>query len=327
MIRKLLLIVSLVSLVFLLSCQKDNQGESIRLSGNVFGTTYSMVYRNDNHNYQKEIDSLFNRINLSLSKYIENSLISRINQGDTTVVVDQYLEEVFNKSKRIYEETSGYFDPTLGALVNAWGFGPQKAITDLDSTQVKELLQYVGFDKVTLEDGKIIKENPNINLDFNAIAKGYGIDVIGRFLESKNCKNYLVEIGGEVRVRGVNDKGQPWRIGLDNPNTDGTRTIGDFVDLNNESIASSGNYRKYRIGENGMKYVHTINPRTGFATESNLLSATVISDDDCADVDAYATAFMAMGYEKTVEFLKNRKDLKVVLNFINDKGDFVKYTN
>ncbi len=317
----------MVSMILFSACKDEDQGSSITLTGDVFGTTYSMVYRNNNENYQKEIDSLFTRINLSLSKYIPNSLISKINQGDTTVVVDAYLEEVFQKSKRIYNETNGYFDPTLGALVNAWGFGPEKVYTDLDSVQVAELLQNVGFNKVHLVDQKIVRENPNVNLDFNAIAKGYGIDVIGRFLESKNCSNYLVEIGGEVRVRGRNDKGKLWRIGLDNPNTDGSRTIGDYVDLNNQSIASSGNYRKYRIGENGMKYVHTINPETGFATESNLLSATVISAKDCADVDAYATAFMAMGYEKTVAFLKDRPDLKVVLNFINEKGDFVKYTN
>ncbi len=310
-----------IILLFITSCSEEKTKYK-SISGNAFGTTFNISYQSvKQQNYTKQIDSLIYLVNKSLSTYMVNSDISKINRGDTTVVVDKLFKEVFTKSQRIFNETNGYFDPTVGNLVNAWGFGPEKAIRDLDSIKIDSLMQYVGFDKVKLLGDKIIKENPEIYFDFNAIAKGYGIDVIGRFLESKNISNYLIELGGEVRAKGVNQKKNFWRVAIEDPNIDGTRTYEKTVELKNKSMATSGNYRKFKIDKKGRKFVHTINSATGYATESDLLSATVISALDCADVDGYATAFMAMGFDNTVNFLKNHTELKVYLVYIDKNGE------
>ena len=189
----------------LLSCKKRDEPNLIKLEGQAFGTTFHINYYDDNQrDLTKQIDSLFYLINKSLSTYIPTSDISKINNGDTSIVVDNFFTEVFHKSKKIYEETNGIFDPTIDILVNAWGFGPQKPLDTPDSLKIKELLTLVGFDAVQLINGKIIKSSNGIYIGFNAIAKGYAVDVAGRFLESKNILNYLVEIGGEIRARGKN---------------------------------------------------------------------------------------------------------------------------
>jgi len=309
---------------FLFACQ--NPPETTKLQGTVFGTTYHITYVSTT-NYQVAIDSLFYAMNSSLSTYIPTSDISRINSGDHTVVVDALFEEVFEKSKQIHQETAGYFDPTVGNLVNAWGFGPTQGSGDLTASEVAALMQFVGFDKVQLVAGKIHTESPAMYLDFNSIAKGYGIDLVGRFLEAQDVTNYLVEIGGEIRARGTNGSKKVWKVGIDNPNTDGSRSVTTFVQLENASMASSGNYRKFRIAKDGTKYVHTINPKTGFATESNLISATVYGAVDCADVDAYATAFMAMGFEKSKIFLETHPSLNAILLYVNSAGELTRYTN
>jgi len=313
-------------MLLIVSCKDVNKVDETKIAGLVFGTTYHITYLSDS-NYKKSIDSLFVLVNKSLSTYVPTSDISKINNGDNTIVVDDFFLEVFEKSKSIYKETNGYFDPTVCGLVNAWGFGYKQEKRDLDSLEVRDLMKQVGLDKVTLNKRKIEKKFSDTCLDFNSIAKGYGIDVIGRFLEHKNVTNYLVEIGGEIRARGKNAKNKFWKVGIDNPNTDGTRSVSRFVELKNQSMASSGNYRKFRIGANGQKYVHTINPKTGFATESNLLSATVYSAVDCADVDAYATAFMAMGLEKSKEFLVENPRVKAILLYVGDNDEIVCFLN
>ncbi len=315
----------LVSLTFLvlISCEKS---KPFKLGGNVFGTTYNIIYYG-HANYEVEIDQLFANVNKSLSTYIPNSDISKINRGEKNVKVDALFEEVFQKSERIFKETDGFFDPTVGDLVNAWGFGPKKPLNDLDSTKVAKLMTYVGFNKVNIENGEVVKQHPETYFDFNSIAKGYGIDIVGRFLESKGVQNYLVEIGGEIRARGEKPEGKIWTVQLDNPNTDGSRSAYTVLQITDKSMASSGNYRKFRIAEDGQKYVHTINPKTGYATESNLLAATVIANLDCADVDAYATAFMAMGLERTKKFLASKPDLEVILIFANENGQLEEFTN
>ena len=307
--------------IVLLSCVSTQKKLNI-IEGNAIGTTFSIRYLdNSNTSFDAKIDDLIKAVNKSTSTYIPTSDISKINNGDTTIVVDAYFKEVFEKSKIIYNETDGNFDPTIGILVNAWGFGPEDSIKNLDSIKIKELLTYVGFDKVSIQNGKVKKLYPEIYLDFNAIAKGYLVDVIGRMFEQSNIENYMVEIGGEIRVRGINQRGVLWKIAIENPNYDGSRTFATTIELHNESIATSGNYRKFRTDENGKKYVHTINPKSGYATESNLLSASVISKSDCADVDGYATAFMAMGLEKTRKFLEKHPELKVFLIYADEKGE------
>ncbi|MFT6699046.1 MAG: thiamine biosynthesis lipoprotein [Porticoccaceae bacterium] len=323
------IIVFITVLLILLACNQEKKNSNFTLKGHVFGTTYKITYFNTNVNYQKSLDSLFFLINKSTSTYISTSDISKINSGDSTVIVGEIFTEVFKKAKIIYKETDGFFDPTVGNLVNAYGFGPKEEEKNLTEDEIKEQMRFVGLDKISLKNGKVLKEYPQVYIDFNSIAKGFAIDVVARFFDGKKIENYLIEIGGEIRAKGLKKDNKPWLIRLVDPlksiNNDGFKTI----NLSNKSMATSGNYRKFRVSGEGKKYVHTINPKTGYATESNLLSASVIANIDCADVDAYATAFMAMGLEKTKEFLIKNPSIKVILLFSSDKGiikEYVTYT-
>jgi thiamine biosynthesis lipoprotein len=321
---KFALICMLILTVF--SCKQTDNEKFTKLEGYAFGTSFNITYHS-NDNYTKEIDSLFHLINKSLSTYVPGSDISKINNGDSTIVVDAFFTEVFKKATKIYIETEGVFDPTIGVLVNAWGFGPKKPKTNPDSVKVTELLELVGFDSVALKNGKVLKENDSIYIDFNAIAKGYAVDVAGRFLKSKNVENYLVEIGGEIRTRGQKNDSTLWKAGIENPNFDGTRSILKIVELKDQSMATSGSYRKFKTDSvTGKKYVHIINPKTGYPTKSNLLSVSIISALDCADVDGYATALMAMPIDKAKEFLETHRELKGFLIYSNENGVLQTYT-
>ena len=321
--KKTILVLT-VSLLFL-ACSKKSKSNFQKHNGYVFGTTYNIIY-DSNTDYSANINKLFKEFNNSLSTYDTTSVISRVNKNDTTVVLDKYFIDAYHIAKRIYIETDGYFDPTIGKLIDAYGFGSGKAKKEIPQILIDSILSFTGFEKITLENNKINK-HPNIEFNVNAYAKGQGIDVIGKFLESKKITNYLVEIGGEIRAKGVSPKNKAWNIGIDNPNTDGSRSQSNFIRINNKSMATSGNYRKFKINDNGEKIVHTVNPKTGLARESNLLSVSVIIDGDCADADAYATAFLAMGLEKTKAFIKNRNDIKVVLIYTDKNGELVKFKN
>ena len=316
----------LVLLFFSFSCSKTVP-EITKLEGNVFGTRFHIVVIGDSiPNFETTVDSLFQAVNNSLSTYLTTSAISKINAGDTTVMVDTLFIEVFEKSKRIYRETNGDFDPTIGLLVNAWGFGPGTTISNLNSYKIDSLMQYVGLDKITIRNAKVLKQSPSIYLDFNAIAKGFGADIVGRYLERQGIVNYMVEIGGELRVRGTNANNQFWRIGIEKPNFDGSRSLQTIVGLHDESMATSGNYRKFKIDSiTGEKYVHTIDTKTGYTAKRDLLSATVIGEKDCADVDGYATAFMAMGLKRSLEFLKGHPELKVFFLYTDAEGNYNSY--
>lgn len=302
----------------LFSCAKEQ--EKIKLSGPVFGTAYNIqYYTNDHANYKKEFDSLFDIVNASMSTYIPDSKISRINKGET-VVVDEHFKRVFKTAKRIYRETQGAFDPTIGAVVNAWDFGPEGKITNIDSTAIDSLMKSVGFNKMGLVNNKIVKKSQSF-LDFNAIAKGYGVDVIAEFLESENIKDYLVEIGGEIRVKGFNlEKKASWKVGLDEPRFDGEQSVYKALGLKDEAMATSGTYRKFKIDENGNRYAHIINTKTGYPTKTNILSVSVIATD-CMTADAYATAFQAMGIEMVTEFLYKHPELKAYFIFEDDSNE------
>ena len=322
--KKYLFLIAIISVFF--ACSDDNL-KRVEMNGSVFGTTYKIIYLGDAKNYSKSIDSIFDAINYSVSTYIPTSLISRVNKTDFTVQIDSIFKEVFIKSKVIFGETDGFFDPTVGSLVNAYGFGPKKTKLDLTKNQIDSIMNFVGFDKVSLKNSQIIKSNANVYLDFNSIAKGFGIDLVARFFEDQGVTNYLVEIGGEIRTKGAKEEGKSWVIQVVNPvdadNNGGYTTI----NLSDKSMATSGNYRKFRIADNGTKYVHTINPKTGLAQESNLLSASVIATSDCADVDAYATAIMAMGLEKAKAFIEKRPDLKVILIYSDANNTLKEYSN
>lgn len=319
--RKLILLFGVIAL--LISCQEESDKLQF-IEGSAFGTTYHITYFGINpQQVQKGVDSLINEINQSASTYIDSSDISRINQGDSTVVVDDFFKEVFLLSERIHMETAGYFDPTIGVLRNAYGFGDEKPIKNIDDHTLDSLLQYVGFDKIKLNrDGTITKEHPQIYLDFNAIAKGLGVDYIGRYLESLNYEDYLVEVGGEIFTKGENPmKNSKWTVGIESPESDiDNRTYEATVQLKNEGLAASGNYRKFRVDSvSGKRYVHTINPLNGSAEMSDVTSATVIAPT-CGEADAYATAFMAMGLEMTKNFVSEIEGIEVYLTYLKPDG-------
>ena len=306
-------------LLIVFSCKQDQK--NTKLTGDVFGTTYSIqYYSEENDDFQQQIDSLFYVINKSMSTYQTNSDISRLNRNET-VEIDEHFKKVFSASQVIYEATEGIFDPTIGVLVNAWDFGPEGKIISLDSLKIDSLMLSVGLNKVKLVDNTIIKENTNTFIDFNAIAKGYGVDVIADFLESKNIENYIVEIGGEIRCKGTNiEKQKPWKVGVEMPHFDGTQSIMKAISLHNESMATSGTYRKFKTDSLGNRYSHIIDTKTGYPSKTNLLSISVITSN-CMTADGYATAFKAMGIEKVKDFLKTHPELKVFLIFENENKE------
>lgn len=294
------------------SCKKEAKLHLNYTNGKAFGTTFSaqFIHYDSALDFSSSYDSLINVINGSMSTYIQKSDISRINSGDTTVTIDEHFVNVFTASKKIYKETEGAFDPTIGILVNAWDFGPEGKIASLDSLKIDSLLLSVGLHKVTLKGNKIVKDDPKTYIDFNALAKGYGVDVFAEFFESKGFKNYLVEIGGEIRGKGSNViKQKPWRIGVEDPNFDDTQSYSKVISLHDEAMATSGGYRKYKIDKNGERYIHILNAKTGYPLKSNLLAVSIITNT-CMKADAYATALMSMGLEGSRKFLETHQELK-----------------
>ena len=309
--------ISLLVLLFCFSCNEERK--NTELTGAVFGTSYSIIYDVE-LNYKKQFDSLFDVLNKSLSTYQKDSHISKLNRNEP-VAVDHHFIKVYDASKEIFGLTEGAFDPTIGNIVNAWSFGADNAIKNLDSLKIDSLMQYVGYDKTYRQNDKIIKLNPNVYLDFNAIAKGYAVDVIGEFLESKNSTNYLVEIGGEIRAKGENvEKKSPWKVGVEAPNFNQEQSVLKAISLKDEAMATSGTYRKFKTDEDGNRYSHIIDTQTGYPSKTNLLSISVIAQD-CMTADAYATAFKAMGTEKIKKFLGFHPELKVFLIFENEKKE------
>jgi thiamine biosynthesis lipoprotein len=318
-------IVLISTVLLFISCRKEvdkAQVQSLnntKLEGAVFGTFYQVTYSSD-MNYEKQFDSLFYVINKSMSTYQVNSDISKLNRNENNKV-DEHFEKVFYASKKIYKETNGAFDPTIGALVNAWDFGPEGKIVNLDSLKIDNLMQSVDFNKVSIIEKKVAKQH-NTFIDFNAIAKGYAVDVVADFLRNKNVQNFLVNIGGELNAKGINiEKQSGWTVGVENPNFDGTQSWDKVFVLKDAAMATSGTYRKFKVDENGNRYAHIIDTKTGYPSKTNLLSISVIAKD-CMTADAYATAFKAMGIEKVKMFLKTHPELKVFLIFENENIEF-----
>jgi len=312
-----IVIILLVGISFF-SCKKTPELYLNYSKGDAFGTTFSVQFINKTElNLSTSYDSIIEVINTSMSTYQRDSDISKINLGDTTISIDAHFRKVFNASKRIYKETEGIFDPTIGVLVNAWDFGPEGKIVKLDSLKIDSLLVAVGLDKVVLQNDKIIKQHSNTFIDFNSLAKGYAVDVFSEFLAAKGFENYLVEIGGEIRGKGINIlKEKPWKIGVEDPNFDQTQSYSKVISLTNEAMATSGSYRKFKLDENGNRYAHIINAKTGYPHQSNLLSVSVLTAT-CMEADAYATALMSMGLERSKQFLKLHPELKVYFIYEN----------
>jgi len=293
----------------------------IHNEGEAQGTTWSATYEQpEGIDLQNKIEKRLHEFDLSLSTYVPQSIISRINRNDPTVRTDADFDEMFKVAMEVSVRTNGAFDITVGPLVKAWGFGfgssePSK-IPD-----VSKLLPYVGYHKVTLKNHKVFKKDPDIIIDSNALAQGQSSDIIGKMLEENGCKNYMVDIGGEVVVKGLNNKGIKWQIGIDKPIDDATNTIDEIqsiISITNCGLTTSGNYRKFYY-LNGKKYAHEIDPRNGFPVVHNLLSATVVAPT-CIIADAYATAFMVIGVDSTLKICKSIPGMDCYLIYTDKDG-------
>lgn len=312
--------------LMLTACQEKEAPKNF-YAGRTQGSTFHITYFGGNvSEIEQGIDSIYLAVNQSMSTYLESSDISRINNGDSTVVVDTMFVDVFNTSKQIYEQSNGYFDPTVGVLVNYYGFGPEKLSLEIDTSHVDSLMQYVGLNKLKLTAEHRIKTSQSgIYIDFNAIAQGYTADRVATFLNKKNIDNYLVEVGGEIVAKGKNlQSEESWLIGIDDPKqTLKKRTLTAIITLSDRGMATSGNYRKFRIDSiTGQKYVHTMDPLTGYPARNRLLSATVLAKT-CMLADGYATSFMAMGIQKSKAFLKTLPDVDAYL--IYTENDSLQY--
>ena len=322
-------------LVFILTmvmvaCQPSVNEKIYLIEGEAQGSTYHIKYIAErDENLKPAIDSILEVIDRSMSTYRPDSAISKINQGDTTVVVDEHFRKVFQASQQIWQESEGLFDPTVGVLVNAWGFGKQK-ISEADlptDKKIDSLRKYVGFDKVALTEKNLIKKRyTEILFDFNAIAQGYTSDVVANYLSTRGIKNYIVEIAGEMYLKGKNTvEDKSWTIGVENPLKPlDDRDLVATIQFTNQGLATSGNYRKVWTDSNGRKYVHSINPLTGRATQSDVLSATVVAPSTML-ADGYATMFMVMGLAKSKAFLEKHPDLAVLLVYSDDKHQEATY--
>lgn len=309
----------------LFSFSSYSQKEPMFVEGFAQGTTYHITYLDENERFlKKEIDSILHDFDLSVSTYNPNSIISKINTNLKNVTLDTYFTTCFKKAKEVWKNTNGAFDPTVFPLVNAWGFGPGKK-QKIEPQRIDSILKFVGFNLIQLKGNKIIKKDKRVALDFNAFAQGYSVDVISEYLNSMGITSYVVEIGGEVFAKGKMSNGKSWEIGiekpLDNKSSENPTLLN--VKLDGLAIATSGNYRKYTI-ENGVKYAHHIDPKTGYPTKNNLLSVSIISKQ-CITSDANATGVLVMGLEKAKLFLNKHPELDAFLIYSDENGNYQFY--
>jgi thiamine biosynthesis lipoprotein len=305
----------IVGLALLAGCREE---QFFFHGGNVFGTVYRVKYE-ARAALREEIREVLARVDSSLSLFNERSLLSRLNR-DEDAPVDSLFARVFEMAARVHERSGGAFDITVAPLVDAWGFGPGEG-RELTPVQVDSLLAFVGMHRLELRDGRLIKERKGIRVDAGAIAKGLGVDEVARLLERRGVKNYMVEIGGEVRARGKSDTREAWWIGVLDPTSGGqqepqaTRLV---IAMKEGALATSGNYRNFREWE-GRRYGHTIDPRAGYPVQRDVLSASVFASS-CMEADAYATAFMVMGFEESKRLVESAPGLEACLIFIDGEG-------
>ncbi len=296
-----------------------NTSETQRSEGSVFGTFYHITYQSGKP-LQDGIDNTLKEVDASLSPFNKESVITAINNNTSTETNSMFVE-VFTLAQEVSKETNGAFDITVAPLVNLWGFG-FKNMDNVSQAKVDSLLPYVGYQKVALINGKIRKDCPETMLDCSAIAKGYGVDAVGKYLESEGISNYMVEIGGEVRVRGFNPRGELWHVGINTPNDDPANISNDIeqvLQITQLAMATSGNYRNY-YEKDGKKYAHTIDPHTGYPVQHSILSSTVLATD-CATADAYATAFMVLGMDEAKKVLARHPELMAFFIYSDKNGE------
>ncbi|MDA9312512.1 FAD:protein FMN transferase [Vicingaceae bacterium] len=302
----------------------NSASTEIVIKGEAQGTTYTVKYLAEDYEegLKERFDQLLNEIDLSMSTYVPNSKISRLNNGDTIELDDLFLS-VYKLSFNVNIETKGAFDPTIGPLIIAWGFdfaNPQK----MDSAIVNSLLESSGFDQFVVKGKQMYRTNDAARINFNAVAQGYSVDVMAQMLDKMNIENYYIELGGELKVKGKNKFGDWWVIGIDRPDGKNLeRNLAQRISLENSAMATSGNYRNF-YEMDGKRYSHTLNPKTGYPAENSLLSATVITND-CGTADALATAFMVMGKGKIISYLEQHPNTKAYLIFSSKDGEFETY--
>lgn len=307
-----------MGLTLLVSCVK--QPQKMVLQGLVQGSYYAITYYDEEgRNLQQEIDSIFHAVDMSVNLWVDSSVICKVNRNED-VVLDQIFMDNFNVALKAAELSKGYFDPTISPLVAAWGFSA-KTGDSITPQLVDSLKQLVDYRRIRIEDGKLIKENPDTKLDFNAIAQGYTTDLVGALLDSKGIKSYIVDVGGEIFARGTKPDGKPWVVGIEKPaaDWDSERVVQERVELQDRGIVTSGSYRKY-VERDGKRYSHCIDPVTGYPVDHNLLSATVIAEN-ATWADALASICMVMGMERSLELIKTLDGVEVYYIFVNDKNE------
>jgi thiamine biosynthesis lipoprotein len=294
----------------------------LTIDGKAQGTTFHIVYSDSlQRDFLFQIDSLLKLIDSSMSLWDSSSVISRINRNEPDVIPDEHFLNVLNKSFEVSNATQGAFDVTISPLVKAWGFGTKHNLPLPDSGTVDSIKSFTGFQNISITGQQILKTDPRVQLDFNAIAQGYSVDVIASFLETHQIHNYLVEIGGELRVKGKNERNTLWTVGIDQPTDDPTagRPLQTTITLQDKALATSGSYRKYQM-KDGKKLSHVINPASGYPVGQQLLSVSVLADD-CMTADAYATAFLVMGTEAAMQ-LAQKLALEIYCIYTDDEGKF-----
>ncbi|MGL4909202.1 MAG: FAD:protein FMN transferase [Bacteroidales bacterium] len=310
---------NLFCVLVLYSCH--NADTYTHLSGFVQGTTYSIIYQGT-EDFQQEIELLLAQFDSSLSVYNPQSIISKFNRNEE-VLLDSFFINCFVLAQQAAQQTYGAFDISAGPLFEAWGFGGKKERRELTNKQVDSLKQFCGMHNVCLQNNRLVKNDSRLQLNANAIAKGYSVDVVAKYLEQKGKRNYLVEIGGEIFVQGVNAKGKLWTVGIDTP-ADGNMipgaSLAATLQVSNRGLATSGNYRKF-YEQNGKKITHTIDPVSGYPVQHNLLSATVLASS-CGLADALATAFMVVGVDSAKQILASNPQFDAILIFaVGDELD------
>ena len=312
----LFLVALIVGTVFILSGSKYYTNE-----GQIFGTTYHITYAGTN-DLDKEIRAELQRVDDALSMFNKQSVLSKFNRNEKYDVSNARFNDVVRLSLQLSRETDGAFDITVAPLVNEWGFG-FKHRERINASKIDSLRAFVGYDKLFYEGDRLNKRDSRVTIDCGAVAKGYGVDCVARLLSSKGCTNYMVEIGGEVVVKGKNAKGKKWTIGINKPVDDSTKTVNEVQSVLHVSdcgIATSGNYRNFYYVD-GRKVSHTIDPKTGQPVQHSLLSATVLTPS-CAKSDALATSFMVMGLDRAKAFLAKHKDVQAYFIFADGQGKY-----
>ena len=305
-----------LSALILVSC--THKPQKINYSGITQGSYFSITYYDEEgRTFESEIDSIFKEVDNSVSLWNENSIIRKVNRNED-IVVNQIFKDNFEWARKASEFSNGAFDATIGPLVSAWGFHYKKEL-EMTPEMVDSISQLVDYRKIEIVDDKVVKANPNMTLDFNAVALGYTTDLIGKFLETKGIDNYLVDVGGEIFAHGTKPNGEQWTIGIEKPaeNFDSERSVQIKINLKDKGIVTSGNYRKY-IEKDGIRYSHSIDPKTGYPVEQNLLSATVIADN-ASWADCLATICMLVGKEKASKLLEDQ-GVEAYFIFVDENG-------